>query len=165
VTPGKSNKAIYAGSFDPFTNGHLDICRRAKSIFPELIVAVANNPRKKGLFSPEERVELAQSSLAASQIEAKVQSFDGLLVDLCHAEGAKVIIRGLRAVSDYEYESQLAITNRQLSEEIETVFLMTSTDCSFISSSMVKEIASFGGEVGDFVPPIVIENLKTKFKF
>lgn len=162
--PARGAKAIYAGSFDPFTNGHLDICKRAKSIFSDLVVAVANNHRKKGLFSPDERVKMISQALEAESLEAKVISFDGLLVDLCKKEQAKVIIRGLRAVSDYEYESQLAITNRQLSEEVETVFLMTSKDYSFISSSMVKEIASFGGKYGDFLPSVVADKVKSKIK-
>ena len=156
-------KAVYAGSFDPLTNGHLDIIKRAAKTFPKLIVAVANNSNKKSLLSPKERVELIELIAQNAGVEVQVDSFDGLLVDYCRSQEATVIVRGLRAVSDYEYESQLAITNRQLDENIETTFFMTSKDCSFISSRIVKEIASFGGDVSALVPQEVVEKLKTKF--
>jgi len=142
-----SSKAVYAGSFDPLTNGHLDIIKRGLDIFDEVVVATANNTKKKNLFSPEERISTIQDVLKSEGLEAKVTSFEGLLVDYCQKIDAGVIIRGLRAVSDYEYESKLAMMNRQLDEAIETVFLMTSKDCSFISSHIVKEVAAFGGDV------------------
>jgi pantetheine-phosphate adenylyltransferase len=154
--------AVYAGSFDPFTNGHLDITRRAGRVFDRVIVAVANNPTKNNFFSVSEREEIIAECLKDENQAFEVASFDGLLVDFCKQQKAGVIIRGLRAVSDYEYESQMAITNRQLDEDVETVFLMTSKDCSFISSSMVREISSFGGDVSALVPDCVLERLKKK---
>ncbi len=154
--------AVYAGSFDPFTNGHLDITRRAGRVFDRVIVAVANNPAKNNFFSVSEREEIIAECLKDENQAFEVTSFDGLLVDFCKQKKAGVIIRGLRAVSDYEYESQMAITNRQLDEDVETVFLMTSKDCSFISSSMVREISSFGGDVSALVPSCVLERLNKK---
>jgi len=158
----RKSVAVYAGSFDPFTNGHFDITRRAGSVFDRVIVAVANNPSKKNFFSVSEREEMIASCLESEKLNYEVASFDGLLVEFCRKIGAGVIIRGLRAVSDYEYESQLAITNRQLAEDVETVFLMTSKDCSFISSSVVREISSFGGDVSELVPKGVLVKLSEK---
>jgi pantetheine-phosphate adenylyltransferase len=148
--------AIYPGSFDPPTFGHLDIIRRSLDLFDELLVAVAYNPDKQGsyLFTPAERVDMISAALPA---DAKMQvvAFPGLLVDLARTTGATAIVRGLRAVSDYEYELQMALMNRSLYPELETVFLMASSGHSFISSRLVREVASLGGNVKDLVPPVV----------
>jgi len=151
--------AVYPGSFDPITNGHLDIIERAKKVFDKVFVAVLKNPEKKQHFSLEDRVEMVKGSVAGiSGVE--VESFDGLLVDFAVQKGACAIIRGLRAVSDFEYEFQLALTNAQLKPEIETVFFMTGSKYSYLSSSLVLQIASFGGETGGFVPEIVNKKIK-----
>lgn len=153
--------AVYPGSFDPPTMGHLDIIRRAAALYDTLYVAVLINTNKQELFSLEERVALLEQELAAFP-NIKVSSFRGLLVDYCKQHEIGVIIRGLRAVSDYEYEMQIAQMNRSLSADIETVFLMTNTKYSFLSSSIVKEVVRFGGDVSDVVPPIVAQKLSEK---
>lgn len=154
------NIAVYAGTFDPITNGHLDIVKRATRVFSKVVVAVANNRAKDPLFAVEERMQLARDSVAEFGEQVSVTSFSGLLVNHCRELGAAIIIRGLRAVSDYEYESQMAMTNRQLSSEVETVFLMTSKNCSFISASIVRDIARHGGELSTFVPENVQRRLE-----
>ena len=164
INIAENKPAVYAGSFNPLTKGHLDSIRRAQAVFGNVVVAVANNIQKKSFFSAAERQDIIAEVIENHGLAVTVDSFDGLLVDYCKKVGASVIVRGLRAVSDYEYESQLAITNRQLDEDIETVFLMTSKDCSFISSRIVREIASFGGDVSTLVPEEVaarIENIKS----
>ncbi|MEI6891514.1 MAG: pantetheine-phosphate adenylyltransferase, partial [Pontiella sp.] len=136
--------AICAGTFDPITLGHLDVLERAARIFPRVVIGVACNPGKKPLFSPEERVALVKES-TAHMTGVEVETFSGLLVDFAEAKGVRVIIRGLRAFSDFEYEFQMALTNRKLKSEIETLFLMPKQDYSYVSSSNVRTVASMGG--------------------
>jgi pantetheine-phosphate adenylyltransferase len=157
------NIAVYPGSFDPVTFGHLDIINRSLRIFDEVIIAVAENPTKKALFTVEERVELIRKVLAGNG-RATVDTFDGLLTDYVLAKGAKVIIRGLRAVSDFEYESQIAQMNRGISQGVESLFMMTSVSFSYLSSSIVKEVSSLHGSVNGLVPPVVIKALEAKYK-
>ena len=154
--------AIYPGSFDPATNGHIDVIARAARIFDYLIVGVAKQSPKSTTFTVDERVNLLRESCSEFK-NVKIESFDNLLVDWAVQKNAGVIVRGLRALSDFEYEFQMALTNRKLSPEIETVFLMTREECSCISSSMIKEIAKLGGDVSDFVPEIVAEALRKKY--
>lgn len=159
-----SKIAVYPGTFDPITNGHLDLIRRALKIFDSLIVAVAVSGYKKSpIFSIEERINFIVESTKDLE-NLKVESFDGLLVEFVRERGAVAIVRGLRAVSDYEFELQLAHANRKLYKDIETVFLMPSEEYSFLSSSLVKEIAYFGGVVNGLVPPVVEKALKEKFQ-
>ena len=155
--------AIYPGSFDPPTNGHIDIIERGLKLFDTIIVAILINPAKKSLFTVEERVGLLNESLKGhSNIE--VASYSGLLVDYAAQRNAQALLRGMRAVSDFEYEFQLALMNRSLNREIQTVFLMTGLRWIYISSSIVKEAALFGGDVESMVPPIVNQKLKEKYK-
>jgi pantetheine-phosphate adenylyltransferase len=154
--------AIYPGSFDPLTNGHLDVIQRATRLFDKVIVAVANNDRKRALFSLQERLHLVNEAVKhISSVEA--DSFDGLLVDFVEQRKGQAIIRGLRAVSDFEFEFQMALMNRKLNERIETIFMMPKDSYTFLSSSIVKEIARLGGDVSSFVPAHVQAALKTKF--
>ena len=156
--------AIFPGSFDPFTNGHLDIVSRAARIFDRLVIAVLSNPQKQTLFSCQERLDLISQALGDEDNTIEVMSFDGLLIDFAKKLGAGVLIRGLRAVSDYEYELQMALMNRQLSgDKIETLFIVTGESNSYISSSVVKQVASFGGDVSSLVPETVNLALKRKF--
>ncbi len=156
--------AIYPGSFDPVTNGHIDIVERGLKIFDKIIVAILRNPAKEALFTVEERKEMIKTSLnRKSNVEIDV--FDGLLVDYAKKRNAVAILRGMRAVSDFEYEFQLALMNRKLNREIQTVFLMTGLRWIFISSSIIKEAARFGGNINGMVPPIVSRKLKEKFGF
>ncbi|MCS7163923.1 MAG: pantetheine-phosphate adenylyltransferase [Thermodesulfovibrio sp.] len=155
---------VYPGTFDPITNGHLDVIKRALKIFDELIVAVAiSSYKKKPIFTVEERINFIVETTKGLK-NLRVEAFDGLLVDFVREKKAVAIVRGLRAVSDYEYELQLAHANRKLFKEIETVFLMPSEEYSFLSSSLVKEIAYFGGSVKNLVPSIVEKALRNKFK-
>jgi pantetheine-phosphate adenylyltransferase len=154
--------AIYPGSFDPVTNGHIDIAERGLKIFDKIIVAILHNPIKKFLFSVEEREEMLRSSFKAYP-NIEVETFDGLLVDYASKKGSIAILRGMRAVSDFEYEFQLALMNRRLNREIQTVFLMTGLRWIFTSSSIIKEAAQFGGDIETMVPPIVNRKLKEKF--
>lgn len=154
--------AVYPGSFDPITYGHLDIINRALQIFDNIIVAVACNSAKNALFPIEERLELIRAVLANNE-RVKVDTFDGLLVDYVASQQATVIIRGLRAVSDFEYEFQLAQINRGITLEVETLFMMTSVPFSYLSSSVVKEISSLKGPVDNLVPPLVKKALEDKF--
>ncbi|MCS7215049.1 MAG: pantetheine-phosphate adenylyltransferase [Thermodesulfovibrio sp.] len=157
-------KGVYPGTFDPITNGHLDVIKRALKIFDELIVAVAKSSYKKNpIFTVEERIYFIKETTKNLK-NLSVEAFDGLLVDFIREKKAVAIVRGLRAVSDYEFELQLAHANRRLFKEIETVFLMPSEEYSFLSSSLVKEIAYFGGSVKSLVPPVVEKALKNKFK-
>ncbi|MEN7973747.1 MAG: pantetheine-phosphate adenylyltransferase, partial [Verrucomicrobiota bacterium] len=143
--------AICAGTFDPITMGHLDVIERASRIFPRVVIGVATNPGKNPLFSLEERMELVRKSTAhLSGVE--VDCFDGLLVDFAEGKGVRVIVRGLRAFSDFEYEFQMALTNRRLKPSIETTFLMPKQDYSYVSSSNVREVAELGGDTSIFVP-------------
>lgn len=154
--------AVYPGSFDPITYGHLDIISRGLKIFDEVIIAVAQNPTKKALFTTEERVGLIEEVLSDND-KAIVDTFGGLLMDYVLAKGANVIIRGLRAVSDFEYEFQIAQMNRAISQDVETLFMMTSVPFSYLSSSIVKEVSSLNGPVDGLVPPIVRKALDTKY--
>ncbi len=162
MSEASKTAAVYAGTFDPITNGHLDIIRRARGVFDQVHVAVAGSSSKKVWFTAEERVAMVNDAVAGAAFAdgVKADSFDGLLVDYVRAVGAGVIIRGLRAVSDYEYEAQMAHINRQLAGDIETVFFVTSEKFSFISSSIVKNVAVNGGDVSPFVPQVVVERLK-----
>ncbi len=155
--------AIYPGTFDPITNGHLDLIERGLRIFDEIIVAVAPNPKKRPLFTLEERLHLIENSIKDCK-NVRVEAFNGLLVDYVRGKGGIVIIRGLRAVSDFEYELQMALMNRRLDMSIETVFMMPSEEFSFLTSTIVKEVASFGGSVKGLVPEIVEQAMKEKFK-
>jgi pantetheine-phosphate adenylyltransferase len=154
--------AVLPGSFDPITYGHLDIINRSLRIFDQVIVAVARNSSKNGLFTTSERVELIRQVMAGNN-RASVDTFDGLLVNFVRARNASVIVRGLRAVSDFEYEFQSAQVNRGLDQEIETLFMMTSVPYVYLSSSIVKEISSLGGAVDTLVPPLVKQALINKF--
>ena len=153
--------AIYPGSFDPITNGHLDIVRRGLGIFDRIIVAVLYNPSKKSLFSVEERLDMINQSLV-DMPGAEADSFDGLLIDYAQQKQAVAILRGLRAVSDFDYEFQLALMNRRLNRDIQTLFLMTGLRWIFTSSSIIREAAAFGGDVSGMVPPYVEQQLKKK---
>ena len=153
--------AAFPGTFDPVTNGHLDIVKRGLNIFDELIVAVAENPQKGTLFSTEERVEMVRESLADFP-SVKVESFGNLLIDYLREKNITVAIRGLRVISDFEHEFQMALINRKLDPKIETIFMMTSEDYSYISSRFLKEIFRLGGRVECFVPLPVIKKLKEK---
>ncbi len=154
--------AVYPGSFDPITNGHVDVIKRAVAVFDRLIVGVLANPRKTPLLSVDERIRAIRDVLgdeAGAGGPIEVTSFDGLTVDFCRQQGASAIVRGLRAISDFDSEMQLAHNNRVLAPEIDTVFFMTAVEHGFISSSLVKEIASFGGDVSSMVAPAVAEEL------
>lgn len=155
---------VYPGTFDPITNGHMDVIKRALKIFDQLIVAVAISSYKKSpIFSVEERLNFIRETSAGLE-NLKIEAFDGLLVEFVKQKGAVAIVRGLRAISDYEFELQLAHANRRLYRDIETVFLMPSEEFSFLSSSLVKEIVYFGGSVKSLVPPVVEKALREKFQ-
>jgi pantetheine-phosphate adenylyltransferase len=153
--------AIYPGTFDPITNGHVDLVNRASKLFDKVIVAIAINPTKTPTFDLNERVDLAQQTLA-EMTNVEVSGFEGLLVDVAKQKNANVIIRGLRAVSDFEHEFQLASMNRKMEPDVETLFLTPAEQFAYISSSLVREIASLGGDVSDFVAPCVAAELKSK---
>ena len=154
--------AVYPGSFDPITNGHLDIMTRGLRNFDELIVAVACNSEKTSLFSIDERIEMIQAALGHHD-HLRVDSFKGLLVDYAASQNAQVILRGLRAVSDFEYEFQLAQMNHTVKPEVETLFMMTAIPYGYLSSSIVKEVASYQGNIDEFVPPAVKAALQRKY--
>jgi len=156
-------RAIYPGSFDPVTNGHLDVIGRARKLFDEIVVAVAHNDEKQPLFSLEERLALLRDALDKID-HVRVAQFDGLLVDFAVAQEANAVIRGLRAVSDFEFEFQMALMNRKLEDSVETIFLMPKEEYTYLSSRLVKEIARLGGNVSGFVPRPVAEALAKKFK-
>lgn len=156
------NIGIYPGSFDPITYGHLDIIQRSVKLFDRLIVAVLSNPQKKPLFTVEDRIEMIRQSVNGIP-NIEIDSFSGLLIDFARLKQAKVIIKGLRAVSDFEYELQMALMNKKLDNHIETIFIMTNSKYSYLSSSIVKEVSSFGGCVASLVPPLVEQRLKEKF--
>jgi len=156
-----SGLALFPASFDPLTNGHLDIIQRARCVFDELVVAVATNVEKKGLFTVDERLEMLRTSLAGLD-RVRIASFEGLLVDYARRIGARVVLRGLRAMSDFEYEFEMALMNRHLSPEIETLFMMTSQEFFYVSSSRLKELVRFGGNVGEFVPKHVAQHLRER---
>lgn len=153
--------AIYPGSFDPVTNGHVDIIKRAAKLFTKVVVAVIGNPEKKSRFTLEQRVAMIKESLPHMS-HVVVESFDGLLVEYAKKKKAHTIIRGLRAVSDFDYEFQMALTNRKMAPDIETLFFMTDYKYSYLSSSFVKQIAHFGGDVSELVPAAVAKRLREK---
>jgi len=155
-------RAIYPGSFDPVTNGHLDVIERARKLFDEVIVAVADNDEKQALFSLKDRLNLL-SETAGKIDNVRIAEFKGLLVDFARQEAAGAVIRGLRAVSDFEFEFQMALMNRKLDGAVETIFLMPKEEYTYLSSRIVKEIARLGGDVSRFVPACVVKALKTKF--
>ena len=161
-TSSSNRIAVYPGSFDPATNGHLDVIGRASGLFDEVIVAVGRNGGKSPLFSPEERVALLREVCDDRWRNVRVTIFDGLLVEFAKAEGARALIKGLRAVSDFEYEFQMALANRHLAPDLETLFLMTSAEHLYLSSSIVKEIARLGGDVSALVPNTVARRLLEK---
>lgn len=154
--------AIYPGSFDPLTNGHLDIINRGLEIFDTVVIAVASNNQKSGLFSVAERVEMIQQ-LVMDNSHIQVETFSGLLIDYVVSKKARVILRGLRAVTDFEFEFQLAQMNRTLCEQVETLFMMTSPECAYLSSSIVKEVGRLKGDISKFVPALVADKLMEKF--
>jgi pantetheine-phosphate adenylyltransferase len=155
-------RAIYPGSFDPITNGHLDVIDRASRLFDEVIVAVAQNDQKNSLFTAEERMELIKGVMNGNP-NVRVTRFDGLLVEFARAQGATAVVRGLRAVSDFEFEFQMALMNRKLEPGIETIFLMPAENYTYLSSRIVKEIARLGGNVNVFVPPSIAAALREKY--
>ena len=155
-------RAVYPGSFDPITNGHIYIAERGAALFDELVVAVLVNPEKRSTFSEEERQIMAREALVHLP-NVKVKFFEGLLVDFMRQEQSRIIIRGLRALSDFEYEFQLALMNRQLAPEIETLFIVTEARYSYLSSHAVKDVFAFGGSVQDMVPPGVFRRLRERF--
>jgi len=154
-------KAIYPGSFDPLTNGHLDLIARASRIFDHLVVAILRNSAKDPLFTVEERVAMLSEGVAEFD-NVSVSTFDGLLVEFAREERAQAVVRGIRAISDYEYEFQMALMNRRLSPELETIFLMPDAKYSFVSSRLVKEVFNLGGSVDGLVPKFVVERMKIK---
>lgn len=156
-------RALYPGSFDPITNGHVDIIRRGLKLFDGILVAVLKNPKKRTLFSTKERVSMIRD-IFAREAKVDVQAFDGLLVDFARKSRAQVVIRGLRAISDFEYEFQMALMNRQLDESTETLFMMPSLGYSFLSSRLVKEVFFLGGDIRDLVPDVVEAKLREKLK-
>ncbi len=158
-------RAIYPGSFDPWTNGHLDILRRALSVFDEVIIVVAGTNRKNPLFSPEERVSIISDVVKAEGLErVQVDYWSGLIMDYAKKHEAQFILRGLRAASDFEYEFMMASMNKEILSEIETVFMMTSKNLFFVSSSMVKELYRYGGKIDSYVPKVVVQYLKSKIE-
>lgn len=155
--------AVYPGSFDPITNGHVDILRRSLAVFDKVIVAIATNVRKEPLFTVEERFEFIRAALGELAGRVEFDSFNGLLIDYAKKRGAKTIVRGLRALADFEYEFQLAVMNRRLAHEVDTMFLMTAEENFYVSSSLVKEVASFGGDVSGLVPETVRKELVARY--
>lgn len=156
------NIAIYPGSFDPITYGHLDLIKRALGIFDRVIVAVSHNPSKGVLFSVKERIEMIERATLGFNKRIIVEDFDGLLLDYVKRKGSVVIIRGLRMISDFEYEFQMALTNRKLDDSVETIFMMPSESFSYLSSKLIKEVVSLGADAREFVPPLVQQRLKEK---
>ena len=153
--------AVYPGTFDPITNGHLDVIYRASKIFTKVIVGVSTNPSKSPMFTTDERVKMIKTIVADHQ-NVDVDSFDGLLVDYAESVQACAVVRGLRAISDFEYEFQMALVNRKIKPEIVTVFLMPNEKYTYLNSTIVKEVASFGGDVSNFVPELVLEEISKK---
>jgi pantetheine-phosphate adenylyltransferase len=159
----KKRIAVYPGTFDPITNGHLDVIERGLRLFDGLIVAIAESPTKKPLFNVDERIRMVKEAVKKYR-DVRVESFDCLLIDYLHKRKANIILRGLRVISDFEYEFQMALTNRKLASDIETAFMMTAEGYSYLSSRFIKEIARLGGRFDCFVPPNVAKMLKGRFK-
>ncbi|MDY4561718.1 MAG: pantetheine-phosphate adenylyltransferase [Peptostreptococcus porci] len=159
----KPVKAIFAGSFDPITNGHIDIIERASKLFDKLIIGILINPNKKTMFTISERIELIKKSIEHIE-NIEVISFEGLLVDYCRKNDVSVLVRGIRSTADVEYELQMAHMNKELANEIETIILPTSTKYSYISSSLIKEVLSFDADIENLVPKCVLDELKLKKK-
>ena len=155
------NKAVYPGTFDPITRGHEDLVLRAASLFDQVVLAVADSPSKRPFFALEERVQMAKDALAGHP-NIEVVGFSGLLMDFLRSQGARIILRGLRAVSDFEYEFQMAGMNRKLYPDVETIFLTPGEQYMFISATMVREIAALGGDVSHFVNPVILSRLRRK---
>ena len=156
--------AVFPGSFDPITNAHLDVARRAAQLFDRLVIGVLNNPKKEPLFSIDERVELIRECVADLGEHVTIDAFDGLTVDFARRKGAGFIVRGLRAVSDFEAELQMALTNRKLAPEVDTTFLMTALEFGYVSSTLAKEVARFGGDVSPMVPDLVADALGRRLR-
>ena len=156
-------RAIYPGSFDPVTNGHLDVIERARKLFDEVVVAVAHNDQKQPLFTLDERLDFLRQ-VTASLAGVKIAPLDGLLVEFAVRQNAHAVVRGLRAVSDFEFEFQMALMNRKLEATVETIFLMPKEEYTYLSSRIVKEIARLGGDVSGFVPPCVVESFASKLQ-
>lgn len=156
-------KAIYPGSFDPTTNGHLDVIARASRIFDHLVVAVLNNSQKSALFSVPERVEMLTEAVQSFD-NVSVATFDGLMVDFARHQNAQAVVRGIRAISDYEYEFQMALMNRRLAPELETVFMMPAEKYSYVSSRLIKEVFRLGGSIDGLVPPKIVDRLRERAK-
>ena len=157
-----SHVAVFPGSFDPMTNAHLDVARRAASLFDRLVIGVLNNPKKRPLFDIEQRVAMIRDSVAEFGTNVEVQAFDGLTVAFARANGAGFIVRGLRAVSDFEAELQMAHTNRKLEPSVDTAFLMSALEYGYLSSTLAKEVAQFGGDVANMVPAPVADALRRR---
>ena len=158
------SRIVYPGTFDPITNGHLDVVARALHLFDEVVLGIAADSTKRSLFSLEERKALAEASMGSLAGKVRVVAFQGLLVDFVQKQGAHAILRGLRAISDFEFEFQMALMNRKLNDSIETLFLMPRGAYTYLSSTIIKEIGRLGGDVSAFVPPVVEEALKRKFR-
>ena len=158
------SRIVYPGTFDPITNGHLDVVSRALHMFDEVVLAIAADSTKRPLFSLDERKALTESALAANHIgRVRVVTFQGLLIDFVRAQGARAILRGLRAVSDFEFEFQMALMNRALSDQVETIFLMPKDSYTYLSSTIIKEVGRLGGDISAFVPPLVESAMRRKF--
>jgi pantetheine-phosphate adenylyltransferase len=158
------SRIVYPGTFDPITNGHLDVVSRALQMFDEVVLAIAADSTKRPLFPLEERKALAESALAAGHIgKVRVVTFQGLLIDFVKSQGARAILRGLRAVSDFEFEFQMALMNRALSDQVETIFLMPKDSYTYLSSTIIKEVGRLGGDISAFVPPLVEAAMRRKF--
>lgn len=158
---GAMRKAVYPGSFDPITNGHLDLIQRGTRLFDQIIIAVLENEEKAPLFPVTERMELLRQT-TRHMPSVEVHSFSGLLVDFMRKVNAQVVVRGLRAVSDFEYEFQMALMNRELSDRVETIFMMPAVEYTYVSSRLVKEVFRLGGDITRLVPPVVLEKLRVK---
>jgi pantetheine-phosphate adenylyltransferase len=163
MTDESSSIAVYAGTFDPITNGHVDILERSLALFDEVIVAIASNPRKQPLFTLEERIHFIQDA-TANNPRVRCDAFEGLLVEYCARKRARFIVRGLRALADFEYEFQFAHMNRRLAPGVDTVFFMTDESHHYVSSSLIKEVASLGGDIDGLVPAAVAAALAAKFR-
>ena len=157
------SRIVYPGTFDPITNGHLDVVERALHMFDEVVVGIAADSTKKPLFTLEERKKLAEAAMVGMGGRVRVVAFQGLLIDFVQQQGARAILRGLRAISDFEFEFQMALMNRKLSDKIETIFLMPKDSYTYLSSTIIKEVGRLGGDISPFVPPLVEAAMRRKF--